>query len=134
MKRWAYVISSHGYGHATRAAAVAEEMLRDPELELILITRSPRRRFRDLFATGRVTQWRLATDVGFVQRDALSEDHAATAGAAAAYLAALPARARALAKRLVEAGVDGVVVDIAPLGLAAAAAAGKSRSPGRVAS
>lgn len=125
MTRWAFVISSHGYGHATRAAAVTEEWLaRDPQLELILVTASPRWLFAELLATGRVEVWRSATDIGFIQSDAVAEDHDATAAAASTYLERLPRRAAALARRLRREGVAGVAVDIAPLGLAAAAAAG----------
>jgi hypothetical protein len=125
VKRWAFVISSHGYGHATRAVAVAEEWLeRDSDLELILVTRSPRWLFAELLATGRVEVWRSATDVGFIQSDAVAEDHARTAAEAARYLDRLPRRATDLARRLRRARVVGVAVDIAPLGLAAAEAAG----------
>lgn len=123
--RLAVFISPHGFGHAARACALIEaldEICAAP-IELSVFTSVPEWFLRESLTRGfeRIEE---VVDVGLVQRGPLHEDMQATARAVAELLdpdRALVARfATALAMR----GCEGVVADIAPLGLAAAAAAG----------
>jgi hypothetical protein len=70
-------ISPHGYGHATRTIALLQSLQkRLPDLQARLFTTAPESIFRDTAIT--YTYHRMTTDVGLVQRDAFSENRAAT--------------------------------------------------------
>lgn len=112
--RLAFVVSAHGYGHATRSVVLADA-LADLGHAVTLFTAAPP------VILGRrhaVRPW--AVDVGLCQRDSLHEDVPAT-------LTLLEARCGeaaidALAEEL--RAFDAVVVDVAPAGLEAARRAG----------
>jgi UDP:flavonoid glycosyltransferase YjiC (YdhE family) len=117
-------VSPHGFGHAARAAAVCGA-LRDrvPGLRLHLFTTVPRWFFADSLAPGFALH-RLETDVGVVQRGPLAEDLPATVARLAGLVPPPPRLLQALGRRLRRLGCAAVVCDIAPLGIAAARAAG----------
>lgn len=122
--RLAVFISPHGFGHAARAAAVIAALRRRrPDLDVTLYTRVPPSFFEDS-RLGPFAYVDLDCDLGMVQRSAIDEDLPATLER----LASLPlfdeVRVRALAATVRARGCDGILCDIAPLGLAVARAAG----------
>ncbi len=122
--RVAYVVTSHGFGHAARAAAVMAALQRRPRPPVLdVYTGAPSWIFEESLR-GAFAYHHLVADVGVVQDSPLVEDLEATAAAVSAYLADLPQRAERLGRELTRRGTDLVICDIAPLGLAAAAAAG----------
>ncbi|MGI0487584.1 glycosyl transferase [Pantanalinema rosaneae CENA516] len=71
-------ITNHGFGHATRAAAVVAEMQRlCPEMLLILVTTAPRW-LLEAYIPGDFILRPRAFDVGVVQSDSLKMDQPAT--------------------------------------------------------
>ncbi|ARV62545.1 glycosyl transferase [Nostocales cyanobacterium HT-58-2] len=71
-------ITSHGFGHATRAAAVAATIQKlCPEVLLIMVTTAPRWLLESYIEADFIYRPR-AFDVGVVQADSLSMDKAAT--------------------------------------------------------
>jgi hypothetical protein len=71
-------ITSHGFGHATRTAAVLGALLHEcPDLELHLATRSPEWLIAS-YLSGELHRRPLHLDVGVIQADSLQMDQAAT--------------------------------------------------------
>lgn len=71
-------ITNHGFGHATRAAAIAAEIQRlNPEIVLILVTTAPRS-VLEAYIPGDFIHRPRGFDVGVVQSDSLTMDKAAT--------------------------------------------------------
>ncbi|MGD9252437.1 MAG: hypothetical protein PVG92_00735 [Holophagae bacterium] len=125
MKRLAYFVSPHGFGHAARACAVVTEMWRrHPRLQVHLFTTVPRWFFEDSLE-GPFVVHELDCDVGLVQRSPLVEDLDATVDRLRAAPLWQPHAVRSVAEGLFEVCADVVVADISPLGLAAGRAAGK---------
>ncbi len=122
--RLAWFISPHGLGHAARQCAVIAALrARRPDLEVSLFTRVPPAFFEES-GIGSFTYHEDACDLGLVQRSPVEEDLPATLARLADLLPFAPPRVRALADILRADGCRGVICDIAPLGLAAAGAAG----------
>ncbi len=122
--RIAVFVSSHGFGHATRAAAVMEEAFKlEPAVEFQIFSTAPEWLFRDSLS-GPYTLHAEEVDAGPVQRDAFLVDPVATAERFAKYLEQLPEHGHELGGRLGELGIDGVLADISPLGVMAGAEAG----------
>jgi hypothetical protein len=120
-ERIAFFVSSHGFGHASRACAVMQALRQKrPELELRIYTETPEWFFRD--SVGDVDYRRLQTDIGLVQRSPLLEDIPATIEKLAGFMPFHPAVVDGLAAEIAD--CDLVVCDISPLGLCVAAAAG----------
>ncbi|MDD2464555.1 MAG: hypothetical protein PHI97_11215 [Desulfobulbus sp.] len=116
-----YVISGHGFGHATRAIAVMQALSRQIEVRFTLLTSAPAWLFASSLTAPYVIH-PMCTDIGLIQQSALSEDLGAT-------LAALDALYPLGDDLVVEAasllgGCALVICDIAPLGIAAAKRAG----------
>ena len=117
-------VTPHGFGHAARAAAVLAALrARVPGLALHLFTTVPRWFFRDSLGPS-FTLHRLEADVGLVQRGPLVEDLPATAARLRALYPPHPALLERLGRTLRRSGCRLVLCDIAPLGIAAARAAG----------
>ncbi len=71
-------ITNHGFGHATRVAAVAAEIQRRcPEILLILTTTAPRW-LLESYITGDFILRPRAYDIGVIQSDSITMDKAAT--------------------------------------------------------
>jgi len=123
--RVAFFVSPHGFGHAARAAAVAEALATQvPGLGLDLWTTVPEWFFRESL-TVPFRYRALACDVGLVQRSPVEEDLAATvAGLESWWTAVEKLHLRDAVGALVAERCDLVVCDIAPLGLLAAHEAG----------
>ncbi len=122
--RIAYFVSSHGFGHATRACAVMAAVAElAPAAHFEIYTQVPAWLFADSLAAP-FTLHPLLTDIGVAQADALREDLPLTAARLDAFLPFDPALVARLAAELGQGGCTAVVCDIAPLGLAVARAAG----------
>ncbi len=120
----AVFVSSHGFGHAARVAAVVEAAFSlEPTLEVHLFTSVPEWFFRDSLS-GPFSVHRQEVDPGPVAVDAFRTDLGATTARFRTLLDAMPAQSRAMAERLRDLGVDGVLADISPLGIASGAQAG----------
>lgn len=69
----AYFISPHGFGHASRASAVMEELyIINPKIEFEIFTKVPEWFFKSLKC--RFNYHSVLTDIGFVQKTPLIED------------------------------------------------------------
>lgn len=120
----AYFITPHGFGHATRASAVMAALhARQPDLRFEIFTQVPRWVF-EVSLTGPFNYHALFTDVGLVQVSPLVEDLSATVEQLNALLPFDPAQVAALAEQIRQLKCAAVLCDIAPLGSAAARAAG----------
>jgi hypothetical protein len=114
MAHVAAYITGHGFGHATRMAAVLSALAaRVPGLRLTLVSTAPEWLFRLNLAHPFTFRAR-ALDVGVVQHDALGLEQEATLAAYAARLAEQPALVDAEAMALARDGVDLVLADIPP--------------------
>jgi L-arabinokinase len=124
MPHVAFYISGHGFGHATRMAAVASALARRmPELEISLISKAP----EWLFRLNLPCEFRLrprALDVGAVQLDSIRLDPVATLLAYARLLETQPAAVEEEAEILRRDRVDLVVADIPPAAFLVAEQAG----------
>lgn len=117
-------VSGHGFGHATRTAAVlAEVRRRAPELPLAVMTSGPEELYRDAIP-GSLLFRRLRCDVGLAQKDALTIDAPGTLASWHGFASGFAEQVRAEARWLRESGTRLVVGDIPPLAFAAAAEAG----------
>ena len=119
----AFVISSHGFGHASRASAIIEAMRdRDPGLVVELFTQVPRWYFSQ--SIGNFNYHRTDCDLGLVQTDSLNADVGATIIELGKRLPLDPKKVKALATQFQALKCQLVISDIAPLGLVAARVAG----------
>lgn len=121
----AYFITCHGFGHATRAAAVMaalEGIVARVRFELF--TDCPEWIFKDSLC-GDFGYHETFVDVGMVQRSPLEADLQATAAALYASTPFDAARVQGLAEHIDALGCRLIMCDISPLGLAVAGHAGK---------
>jgi len=120
----AYFVSAHGFGHATRAAAVmAAVHALDPNICFDIFTAAPEFVLQDSLSGPFVTHHAI-TDVGLAQRTALVEDPAATLARLDDFLPFDAFLLRSWADWLGRLSCELVICDIAPLGLAVAEMAG----------
>lgn len=120
----AYFITHHGFGHATRAAAVMAALERIlPQVRFELFTTCPSRLFSDSIQNdfGYVE---VRTDVGVVQRSPLEEDYEATQRKLARWMPFAPERMETIKAHLVQSNCRLAICDISALGIAAAKATG----------
>lgn len=124
MPHVAFYITGHGFGHATRMAAVASALARQtPGLEPSLISTAP----EWLFRMNLPCDFRLrprALDVGVIQLDSIHMDPVATLKAYARLLESQPSAIQEEAEILRRDGVDLVVADIPPAAFLVAQQAG----------
>jgi L-arabinokinase len=124
MPHVAFYITGHGFGHATRMAAVASALARQaPGLRISLISTVPEWLFRLNLPCGFQLRPR-ALDIGVIQLDSIRLDPAATLAAYARLLEAQPAAIREEAEILRREGVVLVVADIPPAAFLVAERAG----------
>lgn len=122
--RIAYFISPHGFGHATRAAAIMAALQElDPTIRFDVFTQVPEWLFRDSLPGG-FDYHDVLTDLGMVQQSALAADLDATINRLDALLPFDSTLINTLAKQLRTLGCGLVMCDIAPLGIVVAEAAG----------
>ena len=117
-------ITNHGFGHATRAAAVAAELQRRcPDLLLILVTTAPRWLLEG-YITGDFIVRPRVFDIGVVQRDSLQMDKAATLEKWQAIRAKQRSLIASEVSFIQQNRVGAVLADIPPLAALIARAAG----------
>jgi uncharacterized protein (TIGR00661 family) len=123
-KRIAYFISSHGFGHATRAAAVMEALSAlDASIQFEIFTTVPQWLFEDtLFAS--FNYHSLQTDVGLVQKSAFHIDLEETLQCLDKFYPIEQARIEKISRRIKQLNCAGIICDIAPIGILVAAMAG----------
>jgi len=120
----AFYISGHGFGHASRSIEVINALVdRQPDARVIIRSAVAPWLVRRTARPG-VALNPVETDTGVVQLDSLNLDEAATLIRAQEFMATFPARVRAEAVWLRQAGATIVVADLPALGIAAAHAAG----------
>jgi hypothetical protein len=120
----AYFITPHGFGHASRAAAVMQALAGlAPGIRFELFTSCP----QEIFTASLETDFgyhHTQTDIGLVQTSPLSEDLEATCRQLDHMLPFDPNLVDGLAGSILKLNCRLVICDIAPLGIAAARAAG----------
>jgi len=123
-KTIAYFISPHGFGHASRAAAVMEAMHDlDPSLKFEIFTKVPRWFFNQSL-TGAFEYHSFLTDTGLVQNTPLRGDLDGTVQQLDGFLPFDTSKIRDLARLIKRLGCQMVVCDIAPMGIEVAKQAG----------
>jgi L-arabinokinase len=124
MTHLAAYITGHGFGHATRAAALlAAAAARRPVARLTVISTAPEWLFR-LNLPVPFDYRAQALDIGAIQRDAIRMDLDATLAACRRLLQEAPGRIAAEADFLRRAAVDAVLADIPWMAFPAARRAG----------
>ena len=109
-----YVISGHGFGHATRAIAVMQALEQLLSLRFVILTSAPPWLFNNSLSADHVVH-PLETDVGLVQHSALSEDLAASLVALRRFYPLRGEHMQKAATLLKDCAL--IVSDISPLGL-----------------
>lgn len=123
-QRIAFFITPHGYGHASRAAAVMNAIREhQPRTEFEIFTRVPAW-FFEMSLGGGFRYHDLLTDIGLVQANSMVEDLPETIRRLEQMLPFDPDWVKDLAGQVRAAGCRMVVCDIAPLGIAVAREAG----------
>jgi hypothetical protein len=122
--RIAYFVSPHGYGHASRAAAIMaalQELSLSTQFEIF--TQVPRWFFEDSLASP-FGYHSLLTDIGLAQKNSLVEDLPETVRRLANVLPFDRTQIEDLAQQVKRLRCHMVICDISPLGIAVAKAAG----------
>jgi hypothetical protein len=124
MPKLYYAITNHGFGHATRSAAIAATIRQQcPEVDLVMVTTAPDWLLQS-YLPEPFTQRSVALDVGVLQADSLTMDKPGTL----AQLQQIQAQQQALVAQeagfIRDQGIALVLADIPPLASAIAAAAG----------
>jgi len=115
--RIAYFISPHGFGHATRSAAILGALFKqEPDAQVVIFSRLPSFIFESL-PQNQVSFEEAACDIGLVQRSPTEIDEEGTKQALAQFWPPNEDVWRDCLKRLASGGFSGVVCDIAPLGI-----------------
>ena len=124
-KRFAWVVTPQGFGHAPRTSAIVEALGRRlPQVEVELWTSVPKW-FFDESLTVAFRRRELACDVGLIQKSPVEEDLPASLSALASFWGAAESfRTREVAAAVAASGASCVIADIAPFGLDVARAAG----------
>jgi UDP-N-acetylglucosamine:LPS N-acetylglucosamine transferase len=113
----AYFISSHGFGHAARAAAVMEAVSkRDPSIQFDIFTTVPSWFFKDSLSSD-FNYHRLLTDFGLAQKTPFQSDLQETLRSLDDFYPIPGARLADITKTIrgIEPGL--IICDIAPMGL-----------------
>ena len=120
----AYFVTPHGFGHASRSAAVMETLgRRDREVTFEIVTTVPEWFFsQSLSVSHRIRP--LRSDIGLVQSDPLREDLPATIAALESFWSRLDHTVTGLVDEWRLAPPRAVVSDISPLGLEVASRLG----------
>ena len=121
----AYFISPHGYGHAARASAVMEAILKlKPEFHFEIFTLVPSWFFEESLPVSSFDYHPYQTDVGLVQTTPLQEDLVETVNRLKALIPFSPERIQILARTLTHTGCQLILCDISPIGIAVGRIAG----------
>jgi len=124
MKRIAYFISPHGYGHAARAAAVMQAVSEtDNAVHFDIFTTIPAWFFKDSLSD-RFTYHKLLTDIGLIQKTAFQADLDETLRKLADFLPFNPPLIEEIAAAVKKENCALIICDISPLGIAVGKRAG----------
>jgi len=119
----AFCVTAHGFGHASRACAVAQALARiAPDTRVELFTDIPQWYFSQ--SLKEFGHHRIDCDTGLIQKDALTTDLAATLKKLNEDIPFARKRLDSLVSKIQSLHCAMVVCDIAPLGIAAARDAG----------
>lgn len=122
----AYFISSHGFGHAARSAAIMAEVYRqNSQIKFDIFTETPEWFFRESDSPFQ-SIYPTASDVGIVQISPMEMDIPATRQKVSEFLFNIESEARRIGDFLISQGYRLVLCDISPLGIQAA---GKANIP-----
>lgn len=123
-QRYAFFVTPHGYGHASRAAAVMVAIRQmQPGAEFDIFTRVPEWFFY-MSLQGGYRYHEVLTDIGLVQATSMTENLPETVRSLDALLPYRQELIRSLADQVRTAGCKLVACDIAPMGIAVAREAG----------
>jgi len=124
LRRVAFFISPHGFGHAARAASVMEALAKiEPSIQFDIFTTVP----DWFFAQSNAFRFRyhhLRTDIGLVQVTPFQEDLPATVQNLKSFLPFDHSQIDAVAQKIRYLKSELVICDIAPMGIRVAKAAG----------
>ncbi len=124
-RRIAVFVTPHGFGHAARASAVMAALLEKlPGIHFDIYTKVPAWFFGESIPVDAFRYHDCQTDIGVVQETPMQEDLPATLRALDAFLPFDPGLVSSLSDELRAQDDELVICDIAPLGIAVAAAAG----------
>ena len=120
----AYFISSHGFGHASRASAIMEALSElSDNIHFDIFTGTPEWLFQDA-GLQNYTYHPGAVDVGLVQLNPMEHDLPQSVINIRDYLDSIPSRSDALSAKLHDLKIDIVIADISPLGIISGKKAG----------
>jgi hypothetical protein len=123
-RRFAFFITPHGYGHASRAAAVMLALRSaSPGTSFEIFTQVPRWLFDVTLVQG-FHYHDLLSDIGLVQDSVMDENLPETVQKLSNMLPFQPERIDRLAEQVKAAGCDMVICDVSAMGIAVARAAG----------
>ena len=124
MKRIAYFISPHGFGHAARAASIMEAMHAiDPSIGFEIYTATPSWFFQD-HLNGYLNYHYLMTDLGLVQKTPFEEDLEKTIAQLNQLLPYKATQIDAVSQEIIDLQCRLAICDVAPMGLLIAKEAG----------
>jgi len=124
VKSIAYFISSHGFGHAARAAAVMQAIAEyDPSVQFEIFTALPSWFFQDSLSTP-FNCHHLLTDFGLAQKTPFQSDLGDTLRSLNAFYPISSTRLADISKTIRRLESRIIICDIAPMGLLVAKAAG----------
>jgi len=117
IKRIAYFVSPHGFGHAARAAAVMETLSEiDTGVRFEIFTTVPSWFFQDSVSAPH-TWHHLVTDIGLVQKNAFQADLKDTLRALTDFFPPQPSLIGEIAEKISTLNCVLIICDIAPLGI-----------------
>jgi len=117
IKRIAYFVSPHGFGHAARAAAVMEALSEiDSGVQFEIFTTVPSWFFQDSVSAP-FTYHHLVTDIGLVQKNAFQADIKDTLRALNDFFPPQPSLIGEIAKKISTLNCVLIICEIAPLGI-----------------
>ena len=117
LKRIAYFVSPHGFGHAARAAAVMETLSEiDAGVRFEIFTTVPSWFFQDSVSV-LFNYHRLVTDIGLVQKNAVQADLEDTLRALDDFFPPAPSLIAEIAERISALNCVLIICEIAPLGI-----------------
>lgn len=124
IKRIAYFVSPHGFGHAARAAAVMQSLSEiDASVHFEIFTTIPIWFFQESLSTS-FTYHYLLTDIGLAQKTAFEIDLEDTLNRLNAFFPIAPARIAEICETVQTLNCILIICDIAPMGILVAKKAG----------
>jgi len=124
MKKLAYFVSPHGFGHAARAAAVMQAVSEiDDAVHFDIFTTVPSWFFQDSLSAS-FSYHKLLTDIGLVQKTAFQADLNETLHSLAEFLPFQTSLIKEIVATVRKLGCVLIICDISPLGIPVAKQAG----------